>query len=247
MVYYQPSVSLNSGAIVSVEALARWNHPERGLIPPSVFIPLAEDTGLIHDLGALVLYESCRQAAEWRTRYAGLDLTVSVNLSGRQLARPDIVHEVRDALKRSGLQPHALILEMTESVLMEHTTENLERLRAIRNMGIKLAIDDFGTGYSSLSYLQRFPVDILKIDRSFVERIGTPEGDDGLVRTILALSANMQLATVAEGVENHRQMLALRRLGCDQAQGFHISRPINAADLATLLEEQLSTMHTTVA
>jgi EAL domain-containing protein (putative c-di-GMP-specific phosphodiesterase class I) len=114
-------------------------------------------------------------------------------------------------------------------------------------MGIKLAMDDFGTGYSSLSYLQRFPVDILKIDRSFVERIGTPEGDDGLVRTILALSANMQLATVAEGVENHRQMLALRRLGCDQAQGFHISRPIKADDLATLLEEQMSTMHTTVA
>ena len=247
MVYYQPSVSLSSGAIVSVEALARWNHPERGLVPPSVFIPLAEDSGLIHDLGALVLYESCRQAAEWRTCYAGLDLTVSVNLSGRQLARPDIVDQVRDALERSGLQPHALILEMTESVLMEHTTENLERLGAIRNMGVKLAIDDFGTGDSSLSYLQRFPVDILKIDRSFVERIGTPEGDDGLVRTILSLSANMQLATVAEGVENHRQMLALRRLGCDQAQGFHISRPIKAEDLAGLLEEQMSTMQTTVA
>jgi diguanylate cyclase (GGDEF)-like protein/PAS domain S-box-containing protein len=239
-VHYQPTVALSSGAVVGMEALARWNHLERGSVPPSQFIPIAEDSGLIHELGRWVLDQACRQTADWRRAYPALDLTVSVNLSGRQLARAGLVNQIRDVLDSSGLSPHALVLEMTESVLMEHTDENLGRLRQLRALGVRLAIDDFGTGYSSLSYLQQFPVNILKIDRSFVERMGGPGGEDGLVQTILSLSNTLRLATVAEGVEDHRQMLALRRLGCDFAQGFHISRPVPAVDLTALLHEQAS-------
>jgi diguanylate cyclase (GGDEF)-like protein/PAS domain S-box-containing protein len=237
-VYYQPTVALSSGQVVGVEALARWRHPERGDVPPSVFIPIAEDSGLIHELGRWVLDTACRQAAEWRRDHPTLGLTMSVNLSGHQVARPELVAEVRAALDRSGLDPASLVLEMTESVLMENNEENLDRLRQLRAMGVQLAIDDFGTGYSSLSYLQRFPVDILKIDRSFVEGISGPDADVGLVETILSLSNSLRLSTVAEGIEDHGQMLSLRRLGCDFAQGFHISHPVDAAEFASLLEEQ---------
>jgi len=236
-VHYQPTIAVASGEIAGVEALVRWQDSTRGPVPPAVFVPLAEDLGLIHELGRQVMDEACRQTAAWRRQFPTIPLSVSVNLSGRQLAREDLGDEILAILDSARLDPRALVLEMTESVLMEHTQENRDRLRRLKVMGIRLAIDDFGTGYSSLSYLHGFPVDILKIDRSFVERLGAPGEDENLVRTIVSLGASLGLETVAEGVENYRQMLSLRRLGCTLAQGYYICRPSPAEDITTLLRE----------
>jgi len=238
VVHYQPLISMRTGEMTGVEALVRWQHPERGLVSPNDFIPLAEATGLIRPLGLWVLRESCRQAMAWEA--AGLtsgDLKMSVNVSARQLQQDDLVAQVVAVLQETGMPGHQLTLEMTESVLLEKGDETLATLQALRNLGIRLAIDDFGTGYSSLSYLHSFPVDILKIDRSFVERLSTGS-DGGLVSTILRLGRTMNLETVAEGVEDPQEVLMLRRQGCTTGQGYHFSPPVPAYGIQGLLEDR---------
>ena len=238
--HYQPTLDLASGQIVGAEALCRWNHPTRGLVPPTEFIPLAEASGLIQRLGAWVLREACRQAAVWQRANPHRDkpLTLSVNLSGRQLQHAQVIQDVTDALRDSGLPPESLVLEMTESVLLDDSETVLDILRQLKELGARLAIDDFGTGYSSLSYLHRFPVDILKIDRSFVERLSHASDNAELARTVVRLGQSLQLVTVAEGVEDSAQFLALRRMGCDVGQGYYFGRPMLGAELARLLDEE---------
>ncbi|HJU00022.1 MAG TPA: EAL domain-containing protein [Actinomycetes bacterium] len=238
---YQPTFDLASGQIVGAEALARWQHPTRGLVPPTEFIPLAEASGLIQPLGAWVLREACRQAAEWQRSTAHRDkpLALSINLSGRQLQVPEVVEDVAAALRESGLQPDSLVLEMTESVLMDDDENVLAILQRLKGLGARLAIDDFGTGYSSLSYLHRFPVDMLKIDRSFVERLSHASDNAELARTIVRLGQSLQLVTVAEGVEDSAQFLALRRMGCDVGQGFYFGKPMASEEITRLLGDDM--------
>jgi diguanylate cyclase (GGDEF)-like protein/PAS domain S-box-containing protein len=224
-VHYQPTYTIDRGRLTGVEALIRWDHPERGLIPPDQFIPLAEQTGLIHELGHFVLREACEQGRRWLDLAPNTPLSIGVNISGKQLQRAGFVAEVREVLENSGLPPSSLVLEMTESVLMDDTDGSAKSLAELKSMGIRIAIDDFGTGYSSLSYLHRFPVDILKIDRSFVERLSGADAEESLVQSIVQLAQTLQLETIAEGIEDHGQLLTLRRLGCQVAQGYHFGRP----------------------
>ncbi|MHB1224800.1 MAG: putative bifunctional diguanylate cyclase/phosphodiesterase [Gemmatimonadaceae bacterium] len=234
---FQPIVELRTGRIAGVEALARWTHPVRGQIPPSTFVPLAEDTGLIVPLGYWVLREACRHAADWQAEAsAGAPrLSMTINLSGRQLHEDGLVDEVRSALGLSGLAPASLVLEVTESVMMQDTEVTLGRLHELKELGVQLAIDDFGTGYSSLAYLQRFPIDIMKIDRAFVNGVARSAGDLELVRSILSLADSLGLYTVAEGIEDDAQRAALLRLGCQLGQGFLFARPLVAAEVGPLL------------
>jgi diguanylate cyclase (GGDEF)-like protein/PAS domain S-box-containing protein len=238
LVHYQPLVDLKSGDIRGSEALVRWQHPTRGLVGPDSFIPLAESTGLIRGLGLWVLREACAQTAAWQQSSPELrDLKISVNVSARQLPDEGLFDQVRAILTETGLRPSCLTLEMTESVLINNSEEIRANLVALREIGVRLAIDDFGTGYSSLSYLHRFPVDVLKIDRSFIERL-TDVGDMALVSTIVRLGQTMHLETVAEGIEHAEEMLMLRRQGCTTGQGFHFSPPVDPAELSELLLEQ---------
>jgi diguanylate cyclase (GGDEF)-like protein/PAS domain S-box-containing protein len=235
--HYQPTIELRSGNIVGFEALVRWRHPVRGMISPADFIPLAESTGLIRPLGQWVLAESCRQAVAWGMDDPERAMTMAVNVSGRQFDQPDLPAIVASVLATTGLPAERLCLEMTESVLMTDTEENLAVLVSLKDIGVKLAIDDFGTGYSSLAYLRRFPVDTLKIDRSFVERMSGAAPDAALARTIVQLGQSLGMATVAEGIEQYAQFLALRRMGCDLAQGYYFSRPLPAAEAGDLLRD----------
>jgi EAL domain-containing protein (putative c-di-GMP-specific phosphodiesterase class I) len=240
--HYQPTFDLGSGQLVGAEALARWNHPVRGLVPPTEFIPLAEASGLIRPLGAWVLREACRQAAEWQRNSPPREkpLTLNINLSGRQLQFPEVVDDIARALEESALPPSSLVLEMTESVLMDDSETVLDILRQLKQLGPRLAIDDFGTGYSSLSYLHRFPVDMLKIDRSFVERLSHASDNAELARTIVRLGQSLQLVTVAEGVEDSAQFLALRRMGCDVGQGYYFGRPMESGEISRLLGDDIA-------
>ena len=233
LLHYQPIVELQSGRAVGVEALVRWAHPERGLVPPSEFVSFAEETGLIVPLGRWVLREACRQGAEWQGGASPLRITV--NLSGRQLHEASMVDDVRQALADSGLAPSALVLEVTESVMMEHTDGTLARLNELRALGVGLAVDDFGTGYSSLSYLQLFPVDTLKIDKTFVDAVGRRGQDPVLARAIVALGGALQLTTIAEGIERVEQADELVRMGCLLGQGYHWAPPLDAATLTARL------------
>ena len=234
--HFQPIVNLRDGGTEGVEALVRWDHPVEGMISPADFIPIAEETGLIVPLGEWVLGEACRQAQWWRTQHEILsDLTVSVNLSGRQIAQPDLVSVVSNVLTDTGLPPSALVLEITESVLMSDAEYAIGVLRALKDLGVRLSVDDFGTGYSSLSYLKRFPVDVLKIDRSFVDGLGTEGEDTAIVRATIGLAKSLGLETVGEGAETTTQVDALRALGCDKAQGYLFSRPQPAPDLTDTL------------
>ena len=224
---YQPIVNLVTGEVHGAEALLRWKHPTRGYVPPSRFIELAEETGLIIPLGRWVLKEACERAREWRAHYRGRrPLQMSVNLSARHFQDASLLDDVRSALSDSGLEPWALTLEITESVLMHRSGATLERLRALKGLGLNLAIDDFGTGYSSLGYLQQFPIDVLKIDRSFVEAVGIESADPVLARAIIALGRTLQIETVAEGIERPEQRDGLRALGCTLGQGFYFARPM---------------------
>jgi diguanylate cyclase (GGDEF)-like protein len=234
-VVYQPIIALDTARLASAEALLRWQHPERGLVLPLDFIPVAEETGLIVPLGLWVLGEACREAAAWPAGPDGIAPGVSVNLSGRQLQEASLVDDVRAVLARTGLPAERLTLEITESVVMRDTTQTLACLRALKALGVRLAIDDFGTGHSSLAYLRQFPVDVLKIDKSFVD--GLAHGGDAaaLARTIIALADTLQLHTVAEGIETVGQQAALEALGCGLGQGYLFARPMAAADLARLL------------
>jgi diguanylate cyclase (GGDEF)-like protein/PAS domain S-box-containing protein len=232
---YQPTIELVSGHLTGVEALLRWNHPTRGNVPPLEFVSTAEDIGLINEIGAWVIEEACRQAKTWQ----GINdqpFSVAVNISGRQL-NSSLVGQIRDALNRHGIERGWLTLEMTESVLIHHTDEVLEWLRELRAMGVKIAIDDFGTGYSSLSYLSRMPVDVLKLDRSFVEQVAAGTQSVELTRTIVALAQTLQLSTVAEGIEADDQLGELLDMGCSHGQGFLFSKPVSAATIAAMLHD----------
>ena len=234
--HYQPIVDLQTREIVGVEALVRWEHPERGMVSPNEFVAFAEETGLIVPIGRWVLAEACRQGAAWRRDPTlGRPLQITVNLSGRQLHEASLVDDVRAALAASGLPPTALVLEVTESVMMEHTDVTLARLHDLRSLGVSLAIDDFGTGYSSLSYLQRFPIDTLKVDKTFVDAVGRAGDDPVLARAIVALGGALQLRTVAEGIEHEAQAAELARLGCALGQGYLWSPPLDAAALTARL------------
>jgi predicted signal transduction protein with EAL and GGDEF domain len=229
VLHYQPTVDLATGAIVGVEGLVRWQHPTRGLLPPSDFIPLAEETGRIVEIGRWVLTEACRRAAGWRKALpAASGLAVSVNVSTRQIRRPGLVDDVRAALDQSGLEPSALTLEITESMLARRREEMASILDEVTGLGVRLALDDFGTGYSSLSLLQDLPVHTLKIDRSFVQSIDTGPQRAAFVRAIVELADALSLGVVAEGVESAAHVLALRGLGCRLGQGFHFAAPLDA-------------------
>jgi diguanylate cyclase (GGDEF)-like protein/PAS domain S-box-containing protein len=222
---YQPVVDLERRELLGIEALVRWNHPEQGLVMPGAFIPTAEESGQIVDLGRWVLMEACRAVRNWRDSIAAGDgLRVAVNISGRHLQHADLVADVRSALEASGLEPANLVIELTESTIMHNTEVNLERFRELKALGIKLAIDDFGMGYSSLSYLHRFPIDILKIDRSFVGRLTEQDEGPELARAVVMLGETLGLETVAEGVEHEEQVVKLLELGCVAAQGFLFAR-----------------------
>ena len=234
VVHYQPKVSCHTGAVIGVEALVRWAHPQRGLLAPSEFIGLMEETGLVVALGNWVLRHTCRQAAQWRAE--GLEpVTVAVNLSARQLHDGGLVEQVRDALADSGLPPGALELELTESMLMEDVEATIDTLRAIRALGVRLSVDDFGTGYSSLAYLKRFPLDAVKVDRSFVQDITADPDDVSITRAVITMAHALRLKVVAEGVETEGQLALLVANRCDEIQGYYFSRPLPADELAALL------------
>jgi diguanylate cyclase (GGDEF)-like protein/PAS domain S-box-containing protein len=238
VVHYQPIVDLRQRRLTGFEALVRWHHPQEGLVPPNTFIPLAETTGLIVPLGRWVLRKACEQLARWHAeRPSAAGLRMSVNLSARQFHYDGLVADVADALERSGIDPSCLILEITESMLMRDTTATIGTLRALKDLGVRLAIDDFGTGYSSLSYLRQFPVDILKIDRSFVEGVAGEGGDATLAEAVVQMSRALRLQTVAEGIETTDQWSALRTLGCEFGQGYLFARPIEAARVEALLDD----------
>ena len=233
-VHYQPIVSLDSGQLAGFEALVRWQHPERGFINPSDFIPLAEDTGLIVPLGLWVLRRACEQLSQWQWQSAAnRSLFMSVNLSGKQVARPKLVSEIRQVLEETRIDPKYLKLEITESAVMENAETAVQLLRRLKALGVQLSIDDFGTGYSSLGYLHRFPVNTLKIDRSFVGRIGEAAENIEIVRTIISLAENMGMEVVAEGVETLSQLAQLRKLNCQYGQGYLFSRPVDAESVST--------------
>ena len=233
--FYQPIVALQSGAIYGVEALLRWEHPQFGRLLPQHFIPLAEETGLIVQLGAWVLGEACRQVHEWRQKFTDLPLAISVNISGRQLQGTGLTEALRQTLHSSGVEPSAVVLEITESVLMQQTDAVLERLQQLKVLGVRLAIDDFGTGYSSLSYLQRFPIDILKIAKPFVEEVGQGADRSALARAIIGLGDTLRLRTIAEGIERAEQRAALLELGCTLGQGYHFWPALSAPAVEELL------------
>ncbi|HEX2240715.1 MAG TPA: EAL domain-containing protein [Actinomycetota bacterium] len=239
VVHYQPTVALQSGTISGMEALVRWQHPERGLVPPLDFIPLAEETGLIVTIGRRVLREACRQTHEWHKRYPQeKPLSISVNLSARQLQDPGLVQDVVSVLEETGLDPQYLVLEITESVLMAHTNETMTTLLDLRKLGVRLAIDDFGTGYSSLAYLQRLPVNILKIDRSFVAGLEGGSTEWAMTRAIIELGQSLNLQTVAEGIEDPAQVLHLQSLQCDHYQGFYFAKPLVPDAIEELLQQK---------
>lgn len=226
--HYQPIVSIANEQLEGFEALVRWEHPLRGMIPPDRFIPLAEETGLIIDLGKWVITEACRQLKSWQeTIEKAHSLTMSVNVSIRQFAKPGLVEHVMEVLRQSDLDPACLKIEVTESVIMQDTTRTITELNRLRSLGVQIAIDDFGTGYSSLSYLQRMPIDHLKIDRSFISGFEDPQENDQIVRSIISLAKSLGLSVIAEGVENREQFDRLRALNCDKAQGFMFSRPVD--------------------
>ncbi len=238
--FYQPVVEIKNARAVGVEALLRWDHPDQGLVAPNSFIPVAEESGLIIPIGAWVMHEACRQLRRWQTkRYGGLQGAVEVNLSARQVDHPAIVATVEDILNDTGLAPANLTLEITESALMNDAAAALDVLHALKDLGVTLAIDDFGTGYSSLSYLQRFPLDILKIDKTFVDELGVaPEGSE-IVAAVINLAHALGLEVIAEGVETERQLEELQRLDCDFAQGYLFSRPVPAHELVRAFPERL--------
>jgi diguanylate cyclase (GGDEF)-like protein/PAS domain S-box-containing protein len=233
--YYQPKINLRTRAITGAEALIRWTHPTRGLIPPAEFIPVAEDCGLIVPIGAWVLREACKQARSWTD--AGLPaLTMAVNVSAMEFANKDFLEGVFSTLRETDMQPTSLQLELTEGVLMKRVEFTVAVLQALRSKGIRVAIDDFGTGYSSLSYLRKFPVDALKIDQSFTHQISSDGEDSVIVRAVIAMAHSLKLCVIAEGVETLEELQFLHAHHCDEAQGYHFSQPVPAQEFATLLK-----------
>ena len=228
-VYYQPIVDLATMKLIGFEALMRWNHPQRGIIPPNEFIPVAEETGLIVPMTLWILQRSCSQMVEWQQRAPdNASLMISVNLSGKHFAHSDIVEQIRRVLLETNIKASSVKLEITESAVMENAETAIALLKNLRSLGLQLSIDDFGTGYSSLSYLHRFPIDMLKVDRSFVGTMedGTENGE--IVRTVIALGKTLGLSIVAEGIETQDQLCQLQSVDCDLGQGYLFSKPIEA-------------------
>lgn len=237
--HYQPIISLSEGHLVGFEALLRWHHKEFGMIPPNKFIPIAENSSLILPITVWILNETCRQLASWQSispEYA--DLIVSVNISGKHLSNDDLMMDVQNALQRSQLPPHSLKLEITESTAMENAEQTISMLHKLKTIGVQLSIDDFGTGYSSLSYLHRLPFDTLKIDRSFVNRVGEKGEDSEILQTIVSLAKNLKMRVIAEGIETTAQLSVLRNLGCDYGQGYLMAKPKAKEETEKLLYQR---------
>jgi EAL domain-containing protein (putative c-di-GMP-specific phosphodiesterase class I) len=233
---YQPIFLIETGALYGVEALVRWSHPKRGTIAPGEFISLAEESGAILGLGQWVLEEACRQSVAWQQAYPErTGWTISVNVSVKQLQHPDFVQDVERTLTESGLAPERLILEITESVMMQDAPAMMERLRALKATGVRLAIDDFGTGYSSLSYLREFPFDLLKIDKAFIDDVAMITDRKDLTSAIIELGKTLKLELVAEGIEDSDQLERLTTLECDLGQGFFFAKPLSAEAVGELL------------
>jgi diguanylate cyclase (GGDEF)-like protein/PAS domain S-box-containing protein len=235
-VYYQPIVAARTGRVVSFEALARWDDTERGFVPPSVFVPLAEEAGLILDIGRSVLLDACRQAMIWHATFPQLQPGIAVNVSGRQLLDPGFVNIVKKTLARTGLDPHSLTLEITESILAADTSRVIAMLDELRRVGVRIAIDDFGTGYSSFATLSELPVDTLKIDKRFIDKILDDTRGRGLIEAIVRIAQTLELDTIAEGVERSEQQQSLVELGCEHLQGYLFARPMPADDTRAYLE-----------
>ncbi|HET8577923.1 MAG TPA: EAL domain-containing protein [Methylomirabilota bacterium] len=234
--YYQPVINLATGRVTEMEALIRWEHRMRGLLLPEDFIGLTEETGLIVPIGRWVLAEACWQARQWQTDFpAEPPLVMGVNLSARQVQQDNLVEEIAGILRQSGLAPHSLRLEITENVVMNDAPATLAKLHALRDLGVRLAIDDFGTGYSSLNYLQRFPVETLKIDRSFVKGIGQRAEDTAIVQAVITVAKSLGLQVTAEGIETDKQLTRLLALGCDRGQGYYFARPLAADRIRALM------------
>lgn len=235
-IHYQPKVDLRTGRIIGTEALARWFSPERGMVSPAKFIPVAEETGMIKPIGRWVLREACLQAREWqRTLASVLPTAISVNLSAAQLDDPRFVEEVAAVMEETGVDPASLILEITESMMMKDAEGVVDKLKGLKELGLRIAVDDFGTGYSSLSYLKRFPIDLLKIDRAFVDGLGHEAGDTAIVRAIIGLARALSLEVTAEGIETAEQLELLRDLGCDYGQGYYFARPLLSVEAGEFL------------
>jgi EAL domain-containing protein (putative c-di-GMP-specific phosphodiesterase class I) len=235
--HYQPIVNLEDSALMGFEALIRWKHPKLGMVSPADFIPLAEDTGLIVPIGRWVLWQACKQLAEWqRLLEDGRKLTMSVNLSGKQLQDMDLVRQIGAILQEAGVEPSSLKLEVTESAIMENPDKAAAILTSLREMGIHLSLDDFGTGYSSLSYLHRFPFHNLKIDRSFVSKMESGDKDAEIVKVINSLARNLGMDVVAEGIETQGQWALLHQLACAYGQGYYFSRPLEDTAARKLIE-----------
>ena len=236
VLHYQPQVDLRSGRVVGMEALLRWNHPEFGMVSPASFIGLAEETGLIDQIGTWVLRTACAQNKAWQL--GGMrNLCVAVNLSARQFGKVDLTRSIKDILHETKLAPKYLEIELTESMVMTDVECAISTLRELKAIGVKLSIDDFGTGYSSLSYLKRFPIDVLKIDRSFVRDIALDTDDAAIVASIISLSHNLKLNVIAEGVETKEQLTYLRQHGCDEMQGYYFSKPVSAERFEQILKD----------
>jgi EAL domain-containing protein (putative c-di-GMP-specific phosphodiesterase class I) len=235
LLHYQPLVALADGRIAGLEALLRWRHPERGLVPPTEFIRVAEETGLVFAIGRWTLSEACRAAAGWR-HLLPEGLAVSANVSGVEFSQPDLARQVEAAVREAGLEPERLRLEITESAIMRDAEAAVAMLKRVKDLGSGLSIDDFGTGYSSLAYLLRFPADTLKIDRSFVAALGRGEREDRLVAAMISMAHGLGMDVVAEGIETVEQRDALRALGCGYGQGYLFSRPVAAEAVPLMLE-----------
>jgi len=236
VVHYQPIIDLGSGKMSSAEALVRWVHPEKGLVPPGEFIPLLEETGLIAPLGDWVMKRACQEARDWRGP-DGKAPRVSVNLSNRQLTLGLKAGDVENVLRETGLPADHLTIEITESLVMENVSDMIAWLHSVKALGVHISVDDFGTGYSSLSYLKRFPIDIVKIDRSFIHDVTSDQESAALVEAIIAMSHSLNLKVVAEGIETLDQQAFLQNLKCDYGQGFYFSRPAPSADMETFLRD----------
>lgn len=237
--YYQPIIGLDTASLIGFEALVRWNHPQRGLVPPNEFIPISESTGLIVPMTVKILHSACAQVATWQKRWpSDKPLSVAVNLSGKHFAQPNLVDQISDVLTTTGIDPSSLKLELTESAVMENAETAILMLKQIKKTGVQISIDDFGTGYSSLSYLHRFPIDLLKVDRSFVSAMESNSENGEIVRTVIALAKALNLKVVAEGIESIHQFHQLRILGCEYGQGYLFAKPLPVADIEKLLEDK---------
>lgn len=236
--YYQPIIGLDNASLVGFEALVRWNHPQRGLVPPNEFIPISENTGLIIPMTVQILHSACTQVVKWQqTAGNTVPLSVAVNLSGKHFGHPALVEQITTVIKETGINPSSLKLELTESAVMENAETAILMLKQIKETGVQISIDDFGTGYSSLSYLHRFPIDLLKVDRSFVSAMEENTENGEIVRTVIALAKALNLKVVAEGIESIHQFHQLRILGCEYGQGYLFSKPLPVADIERLLED----------